>query len=460
MTGVARTDRFHGEGPPDQRNAFAKDRDRVLYSTALRRLAGITQVVGAAEGHIFHNRLTHTLEVAQLSRRIAEKLLAEQPEVASEAGGIEPEVAEAAGLAHDLGHPPFGHIAEEELDRHLVSRHVADGFEGNAQSFRVLTRLSVRRSTHEGQNLTAATLNAVLKYPWLRVPQEENPYRHKKFGAFRSEEEIFEWARGVQPEAAEGRKSPEAEVMDWADDIAYAVHDMEDFFRAGFIPLHLLMDEDPRACEEFVAGTFSRWARDFRPARDEVSDDELRGAFENLVAGLREAQRIRAPYTGTTEDRANLRSLTSWLISRYVQGPTPEEGPPFRLRVPDAQNTRTVEINQVAEYELTMLKQLTWFYVIQRPSLAGQQFGQRRVVGDLFGIYRDAAESVGGRDLLPPAAKDWLEYELQQGAEPGEGLFSRLAADVVCGLSEQQAIGLHQRFTGVDPGSVLMGIAL
>src|ERR1700722_5092020 len=152
------------EDSGDQRQPGQRDRDRILYTTSFRRMAGVTQVATPIEGHIFHNRMTHTLEVAQFARRLAEKLIDGQRTEAERRGGIDPEVVEAAAFAHDLGHPPFGHIAELELDE-LGRKHGAvDGFEGNAQSFRILTKVAAHRSRYKGLNLTRATLNAVLKY--------------------------------------------------------------------------------------------------------------------------------------------------------------------------------------------------------------------------------------------------------------------------------------------------------
>lgn len=293
---VARTDRRHLAGPGDQRTPFQRDRDRLLYSTALRRLAGITQVVGAAEGHVFHNRLTHTLEVAQLARRLAEKLAEEQPELVEVVGGIDAEVTEAAALAHDLGHPPFGHVAEAALDGLITDGlTIRDGFEGNAQTFRVVTKLSVRYADILGQDLTRATLNAILKYPW---PRGDEGWKQKKFGAYASEEADFTWARQGQPDVAVGEKSPEAEIMDWADDIAYAVHDVEDFYRGGFIPLERLMDEDADEVEIFTEGTFRRWAEQgFRPVRAAHTDADLKAAFLNLP------RMIGFPASGRSESR-------------------------------------------------------------------------------------------------------------------------------------------------------------
>jgi dGTPase len=142
-----REDRISGDRSKDQREHYQRDRDRILYASAFRRLAEVTQVVSPAEGEVFHNRLTHTLKVAQVALRLAEMLLNRKggAKRAEAWGGINPDVVEAAALAHNLGHPPFGHVAEDELN-HLVSRLAgADGFEGNAQSFRIVTKLAVRR---------------------------------------------------------------------------------------------------------------------------------------------------------------------------------------------------------------------------------------------------------------------------------------------------------------------------
>jgi dGTPase len=225
-----RSDRRHRtDREADQRNPFQRDRDRILYSPIFRRLAGVTQVVHAAEGHIFHNRLTHTIKVAQIGRRIAEHLRQTDPELVRDVGDIDPDVVEAAALAHDLGHPPFGHIAEYELDQLLRNHNITDGFEGNAQSFRVVTKFGIRLGVTSGLNLTRASLNAILKYPWQRGNDGK---KFKKWGSYQTEIDDFDFARKLE-EGGDLRRSAEAELMDWADDVTYSVHDVEDFYRAG-----------------------------------------------------------------------------------------------------------------------------------------------------------------------------------------------------------------------------------
>jgi dGTPase len=140
---------LYADRPRDQRTETQRDRDRLLYCSAFRRLAEVTQVVSAAEGHVFHNRLTHTLKVAQIARRLSEHLASRQEGVAKAIGGPDADAAETAALAHDLGHPPFGHVAEKELDS-LVKSNFPDGFEGNPQSFRIVTKLAVRKTDSPG----------------------------------------------------------------------------------------------------------------------------------------------------------------------------------------------------------------------------------------------------------------------------------------------------------------------
>jgi dGTPase len=421
----------------DQRSVFKRDRDRILYTSALRRLAGVTQVVAASEGHIFHNRLTHTVEVAQIARRLAEFLAVEQEDLA-ELYGLDPEVAEAAALAHDLGHPPFGHVAEEALDSAVKASGVMDGFEGNPQSFRVVTKLAKRHEDFEGLNLSRAVLNAILKYPWYR--QTDGSWKERKWGAYHTEEEDFAFARAEH--GSDGEKSAEAEIMDWADDIAYAVHDVEDFYRAGLIPLDRILKHDDDV-ERFMSRVFNRWRRNV--AVWDYSEGELTRAFLRVIDLIRRPP-ISMPYEGTLEQRAVLRSTTSELIGRYIRG--------LRLREQDVTNQRRVERDRELDMELRMLKQLTWEYVVLNPSLGAQQHGEQRVVGELYDMFLDAA--CGGGGILPVSARERLEaINVDVPAHQRETQYVRLAVDLVAGMTEEQAMRVHARLTGRQLGSVV-----
>jgi predicted deoxyguanosinetriphosphate triphosphohydrolase len=143
----------------DYRTPAQTDRDRVQYSSAFARLAEVTQVVSADRGYVFHNRLTHSLKVAQLARRISEKLRGTHKNEADALQAPDPDIAEAAALAHDLGHPPFGHTAENELDRLARKAGLEDGFEGNAQSFRIVSKLAVSDAVTADSDKTPVTLS-------------------------------------------------------------------------------------------------------------------------------------------------------------------------------------------------------------------------------------------------------------------------------------------------------------
>jgi dGTPase len=422
-----RDERFYEKDrPPDQRQEGQRDRDRVLYTSALRRLAAITQVVSPTEGSVFHNRLTHTLEVAQIGRRLAEYLCGDT-DLVEALGGIDPERVEAAALAHDLGHPPFGHIAERELDTLIVRAGVDDGFESNAQAFRIVTKLAVRKAEFPGLNLTRATLNGVLKYPWLR---ESSGPKHSKWGVYITEEQEFGWVK--EPYLLKNERSPEAELMDWADDIAYAVHDMEDFYRARLVPIDRLA-KDEEELEEFLDHAIAR-----QQGKTRYVDTELREAGANAVGGFP----ISEPYQGTRLQRSLLRTYTSTLIGKYLRAIQFVENADGRLQA---------RISSDAHKEVIMLKELTWRYVIQNPALETQQYGQRRVMRDLFNIFADAAASKGSPKnigIFP------IGHQEQLAAATGEQERIRLVTDFIASMTEQQAFIMHRRLTGVAPGSV------
>jgi len=433
-----RADRRHTDGKKkDQRAAGQRDRDRILYTDAFQRLAGVTQVVGPLEGHVFHNRLTHTLEVAQIARRLAEKLVKEDGALAEELGGLNPDVVEAAALAHDLGHPPFGHVAEKELDALARSQGASEGFEGNAQSFRIVTRLAAHRDRYQGLNLTRATLNAVLKYPWsrdIRDPRPANP-RYRKYGYYSSEEVDFLFARDGF--VTEGARALEAEVMDHADAVAYSVHDLDDFYRAGLIPLDRLIPERGRPSRELEA-FLTRWVQ--RGGVDAATLDRQRGQLESFLSALP----VREPYTGTYEQRALMRTCTSSLIQKFVLaarlGRT--AGPGKRLQLEGS-----------LQFNINFLHGLVEDYVIINPRLGTQQHGQRQVIRTLFEVYLGAVRN-RDRAIVPPHFHEELNRVLSGERDPHPDEV-RLAVDIVAGFSDHQALAMHRRLTGNSPGSVM-----
>lgn len=434
---TGRSDRMSsGPARQDQRDPFQLDRDRILYSTAFRRLAGVTQVVSPGEGEVFHNRLTHTLKVAQIARRLAEMLLARPggKELAEAWGGIDPEVVEAAALAHDLGHPPFGHVAEEELN-HLVSEASPDqpeGYEGNAQSFRILTTLAVRRPGSKwGLDLTAATLAATLKYPRMWSAGA------KKYGAYLSEKSPFDFARSLGTFHGEGRRSIEAQIMDWADDIAYAAHDTEDFYRAGLIPLEQLA-VNPKERSYFRRKATERRASIGKPFPGGES-------FLNEFEGWLDSINLREPYRGARSQREALYGFISRTISTFVQG--------TKLVAPPGQGGEGLEIDLGYRVQVELLKELTWCYVIHNPALAAHQHGQRRAVRVLFEIFNEAAEQQNW-NLFPALFREEVTELYAKGLLDAPRRL-RLVADTIAAMTDQQALRMYQRLTGYAQGSVL-----
>jgi dGTPase len=422
--------RYGGDKAGDSRTAFERDRDRILYSSAFRRLGGVTQVVWAREeGYLLHNRLTHCLKVAQVGRRLAERFERghniESGVSVEGLGGLDASVVEAASLAHDLGHPPFGHEAGDELDERSSSSGAKDGFEGNAQTFRVVARLGTISTDFDGLDLSRATLNAVLKYPWM-ADAKDALGAGRKYGVYDSDADSFEWARadGGLPV---GERTLEAGIMDWADDITYAVHDVEDFYRAGLIPTQKLQ----KAGDEELVALAGRVKSDWEPKLGpKPTDEDIQHAAEVALAMLPNTQ----PFRGTAEARAALRQGTSALINRMILG--------TRL------GRRGLEIDYPIAVEVSLLKQLTRHFVILDPALATQQLGQRQVVSELFTMYYKAA--LEGDSRLMPAS---VASPLTGAAEPG--VAARRAADIVASMTEAQAVRVHRRVTGVDFGSFL-----
>ena len=409
-------ERRYPSNAPATRSETQRDRDRVLYSSAFLRLGHVTQVASPEIGHIFHSRLTHSLKVAQVGRRLAERLLSldHSGAAARAAEALDPDAVEACALAHDLGHPPFGHLAEQELDKKAEG---FGGFEGNAQSFRILTRLAIRGLADPGLNLTRQTLNGVQKYPWLRHLDE--PEKADKWGAYDADRDDFAWVRSHcgGSEAA----SLEACIMDWADDLTYAVHDMDDFFRAGLIPLDSLC----RGEEEFAI--FHAYLEQKEPA--------AAGAADRVFAGLG----ITARYEGRVRERAQLRELGSRLITRYLEA----------FRVVEGGEGAEVEIDDELADQVAVLKRLTWFYIIERPSLATTQVGQRHMIRELVDMYMSAVDNSDNRKLLGPLYAERLDAAETDSAR------RRVVIDLVASMTEASALEVYRRLLGTVPGSLL-----
>lgn len=437
-----RLERFHEEIGKNisVRDNFQRDRDRLIHCSAFRRLATITQVVSPDQGYVLHNRLTHALKVAQIGRRMAERLLhfSKERKKAQILGGLSADVVEAAGLAHDLGHPPFGHVAEKALQRiGTESYGLVDSFEGNAQSFRIVGSLAIRLESCRGLNLSRATLNAILKYPWQRIPGHEK--KGKKWGVYTTETDAFRWARAplikeLGFDLAE-RKTLEAALMDFSDDIAYSVFDLEDFAKAGKIPLDRLFDgplnQLSNEAEMFLDKLEDRRAKE--------GEDFERASYAKALKNLKATLPTFSRYRGTIKERAFFRSVTSTLVGRFMNS--------VSIRIPQKASDPLVEIPHMQEIEIDLLKQLTFTYVVFDPSLANQQSGYKKIVTELFKNFCDDAKN-GKVDGLP----FWCQEALEKAGPSDSNQRCRIIMDFIASLTESQASQLYQRVFGISAG--------
>ncbi len=344
---------------------------------------------------------------------------------------LDPDSVEASCLAHDLGHPPFGHIAEHALNEEAqnVLSSGFDAFEGNAQSFRIVTRLAVR-GQDQGLDLSRRTLDGLLKYPWP-YSKDSAKKAHRKWGYYAADRDAYDFVKeGVASQARE-KRSLAAEIMDWADDLTYAVHDLDDFFRAGLIPLHRL--GDPRSPETDALGSAFIEARDAEPAA--FPDYEI----PDLLSAVTSALQLFGPevrYEHTAPNRAQMRESGSKLITRYLQA--------FHLESDGVSGLPCLRIDSDRRTEVEALKLLVRVYVIRRPGLAVVQHGQDRLVRRLFKRYFEASDpgEKGDSRLFPPGARERLAT-----AESSEDR-ARVVIDLIAGLTETAAIKLDQRLSG------------
>jgi dGTPase len=396
------------------RSPYARDRARVLHSAGFRRLAAKTQVhtagrigEGGADG-LLRTRLTHSLEVAQIAREMGASL------------GCDPDLVDTAGLAHDLGHPPFGHNGEDALHE---AAQPCGGFEGNAQTLRVLSRLEAKvlrpDGVSAGLNLTRASLDATCKYPWPRREDE------RKFGVYADDATVFEWLRAGAPPGRPHRRCLEAQVMDWADDVAYSVHDVEDGLLGGYVSLRpLIEDADERAA----------LSKDVAEVYSGESVAELGGVLVDLLADP--ALRSVVDFDGSHGSLVALKQAASLLIGRFVAaaldatraaaGPGPQRRYDADLVVPP-----------LARAECALLKGIALRYVMRRPGSEQRYASEREVLRELVAALAARAPE----ELDPVFAPLWR-------AAPDDPACLRVVIDQVASLTDPVALAWHRRLCG------------
>ncbi|MFM2412756.1 MAG: hypothetical protein RLZZ587_1089 [Actinomycetota bacterium] len=401
-------ERAFSEGEKGERSDFARDRGRLLHSSALRRLAAKTQVLSPTAGLDFaRNRLTHSLEVAQVGREIGQAL------------GLDPDLVDTACLAHDLGHPPFGHNGEKGLNEWALPW---GGFEGNAQTLRLLTfiepKVFAANGRSYGLNLTRASLDASCKYPWTSdAGVLEAGGGRNKFGVYAVDADIFEWVRQGAPDR---RLCIEAQVMDLSDDIGYSVHDFEDAIVNGYIDVLALSS---RVNHDDLVDSMVEWIG------GELSHDELIAAFDRLD-GL---SNWIETWDGSRADMARLKNLTSTLIGRFAASAT-NATREHAAQPSLARFGADVIVPRETRAEIAVLKGIVAANVMSSESRRPIYAHQREVLTDLC----NAIVRLGPSAMERGFADDFTSAQTEDAQ-------MRAVIDQVASLTDQSALAWHER---------------
>jgi dGTPase len=467
---------------PDTRSETERDRGRLSYSAQLRRLAGVTQVVSPdLQTAQLHSRASHTHKVALIAREIAEKLarsaLTNKSAMAviKSHGGLDIAACEAAGLAHDLGHPPFGHVGEQVLEAELrATPGVWEGFEGNAQSFRIVTTLAHQKAETDdpGLALTSVTLAAILKYPYLRdlrtTPAHPHGEGHQKFGAYGSEAELMWEVRDdivpgnadrdylVAPAAKKPAQSLEASVMDLADDIAYSVHDLEDFCARGTIDLRLVHAELGRALKALKSSGTIEATNVFVTAKAELAKDYATSfsptAYHEALASVMNtfdlvAKTQTQPSPGLFE--STLREQLSGIVNEFFEA----------IRCDGEADKPPVYLDTAAWHKMQVLKRVTRRYLVNTPAVGQVQRAQIVAMRRLFKGTVKWLQDADSASTLPVklqeilAGSGLLVTNVKPPGVPSAEHY-RAVADYICTMSDSEAFEVAQWLAGARvPGA-------
>jgi dGTPase len=418
------------------RTEIEKDRDRIVHCSAFRRLQGKSQVFGAQMTDFFRNRLTHSLECAQIGRAIAGRCRESPWEDCAESLPDFATLVEVACLAHDLGHPPFGHNGEKALCEQMRTHENGHLFEGNAQSFRIVTylepkelgRLPDDRERWFGLNLTRASLKGLSKYPWIETDPKVEAER-PKFSTYdyAQDLEYFEWLwDGSKPS-----KSLAAKVMDTADDIAYATHDFEDGVWSGMVPLFDLVQRDESAVREL-----HRKVKEKNTVTQDQVGQALAKLFDDAFKAAKfkeeETKWSRRPFERSRQNLMYLKRLSAAMIGMFIEAVVEDE----KFKKP------TDDIKLM----LDVLTGIAWVWMIERSDLRTRQFGQRRIVERLFCGYLDDPEMLPRQQDLRDLERDYAD-ESERHVH-----IVRLVCDHISGMTDQYALKAYdEMYRGKSP---------
>ncbi|AWB94590.1 phosphodiesterase [Agromyces badenianii] len=472
-----------------EHSQFRLDLERIRFSPYFSRLSAVTQVIAQpGAGPLIHNRLTHSIKVTAVARAIAVKLTdaAAPTRAFALEHGCDAVVVQAAASAHDLGHPPFGHLGERVLDR--LSREtlgLVDGFEGNAQSYRILTALDVSEAAPRGLNLTAAVRTAVAKYPWTRsiddasmgggplprgLRRSEHGIDVLKFSAYDIDAPDLDQARAGQPPM---QQSLECSIMDIADDIAYSIHDVDDFYRAGVLSQGAVarefrgwveagaslreLDDEALAARTAPPGSALEalrrklWRSDAWVADDDAFADAVDVVADDLVDGL-----LAIPFDGSISSERALSSFTNRWISHLQSSVVPAPR--------DVVRSGLVTLDRRAWHEVEILKFVHRHFILDRADIVMYQRGLSRVLARAVKGLTAWATDEHDRDRVPQRLKELVEIATDGYAHlrdsrpdslpiPAAGDVRRLGVgrgviDYVASLSDDQALAVSEALDG------------
>lgn len=393
----------------DKRSPFQKDRDRIIHCAAFRRLQGKTQVLGMGGSDFFRTRLTHSLEAAQIGKGIA-----------LHCGNANAELVEAACLAHDIGHPPFGHTGEDVLKEKMKA---FGGFEGNAQNLRIITQLETRSAKQEGPglNITRATLDAMLKYktPYSRIDKSK-PLDKWKF-CYDADEELVKWASIGAPS---GAKSFECQIMDWADDIAYSTHDLEDGIKSGMITAEKI---DNRIEKNVKAKMEGDWNQD---------------VWNDVISKIKDASVGSTVY----EKKGKRRDLIASYIHAFITATSAKkmEGGSYPSRYQCELN-----IDHKQRIICSALKLLVWELIIDDERVATLARRATIIVAKLFDEFAKFEDGNRTREMYP------LDFRERMDKAEDKEAKMRIACDFIAGMTDNYATRLYSRLTGGGSSSLM-----
>lgn len=400
--------------PADDRSPFEKDRDRIVFSYAFRRLQSKTQVFQSGRFDFYRTRLTHSIEVARIARAIADHLRDTSPHLSPDFH-LDPDLVEAVGMAHDLGHPPFGHIGERKLHELMEAD---GGFEGNAQTVRIVTELFFERPTHpEGMRPTRAFLDGVMKYKALfgeAAAEGKGPPEHHFLYDEQASWRAFTFGGAPlpgDPAAANATKSLECQIMDWADDTAYSLHDLVDGLKAGFLDVAMI----------------DAWA----------------GQLDLDATALAHLEKLKRSITeGYLEARCARR------IGRFIRACGLEKVDGDLARWSNRYRFGlTIDPEIAAECQL--YKRLAFDLIFQSTAIQQVEFKAGHILERLHGaLNHHAAPGPRRLGIIPAPWGAWL------ADAPDLRTRRRLLCDFLSGLTDGQAMHLYKRLFDPDYGSV------